>query len=161
MLLTLQERLKTTSLVSGPVSIVFVPGESWSCKTWNLFSKGVIWTVLCICSYSSAFSSFLPSRYLNKAFHIWSKKDKFSSTFVNNTISHTDTERAAPAWMLLSKIAGSAPTLNYTKVLQSWETLSRFACSWHSLLTTDRKQSSCLREEGCFIAMHRDSFFKI
>ncbi|XP_003472593.2 condensin-2 complex subunit D3 isoform X1 [Cavia porcellus] len=64
------------------------------------------------------------SRYLNKAFHIWSKKDKFSSTFVNNTISHTDTERAAPAWMLLSKIAGSAPTLNYTKVLQSWETLS-------------------------------------
>lgn len=65
------------------------------------------------------------SRYLNKAFHIWSKKDKFSSTFINSVISHTDTERSAPAWMLLSKITCSSPKLDYTKIMESWEKLSR------------------------------------
>uniref|UniRef100_A0A8D2CNW3 Condensin-2 complex subunit D3 n=1 Tax=Sciurus vulgaris TaxID=55149 RepID=A0A8D2CNW3_SCIVU len=64
------------------------------------------------------------SRYLNKAFHIWSKKDKFSSTFINNMISHTGTEHSAPAWMLLSKIACSSPKLDYTKIMQSWEKIS-------------------------------------
>ena len=64
-------------------------------------------------------------RYLNKAFHIWSKKDKFSSTFINSVISHTDTERSAPAWMLLSKITCSSPKLDYTKIIESWERLSR------------------------------------
>ncbi|KAM9221269.1 condensin-2 complex subunit D3 isoform 1-T1 [Dugong dugon] len=64
------------------------------------------------------------SRYLNKAFHIWSKKDKFSSTFVNNLISHTGTEHSAPAWMLLSKIACSSPKLDYTKIIKSWEKIS-------------------------------------
>ncbi|XP_028619764.1 condensin-2 complex subunit D3 [Grammomys surdaster] len=65
------------------------------------------------------------SRYLNKAFHIWSKKDKFSSTFVNSVTSHTDTEHSAPAWMLLSKITCSSPKLDYTKIMESWERLSR------------------------------------
>lgn len=65
------------------------------------------------------------SRYLNKAFHIWSKKDKFSSTFINSVISHTDTEHSAPAWMLLSKIACSSPKLDYTKIMEAWERLSR------------------------------------
>ncbi|XP_021062241.1 condensin-2 complex subunit D3 [Mus pahari] len=65
------------------------------------------------------------SRYLNKAFHIWSKKDKFSSTFINSVISHTDTEHSAPAWMLLSKITCSSPKLDYTKIIESWEKLSR------------------------------------
>ncbi|KAM6158642.1 LOW QUALITY PROTEIN: condensin-2 complex subunit D3 [Rhynchocyon petersi] len=64
------------------------------------------------------------SRYLNKAFHIWSKKEKFSSTFINNLISHTGTEHSAPAWMLLSKIACSSPKLNYTKIIESWEKIS-------------------------------------
>ncbi|XP_068412293.1 condensin-2 complex subunit D3 isoform X2 [Eschrichtius robustus] len=64
-------------------------------------------------------------RYLNKAFHVWSKKDKFSSTFVSNVLSHTGKEHAAPAWMLLSKVAGSSPTLDYTHVIKSWEKISR------------------------------------
>jgi condensin-2 complex subunit D3 len=71
---------------------------------------------------------FFSSRYLNKAFHIWSKKDKFSSTFINNVISHTGLEHSSPAWMLLSKIACSSPKLDYTKIMQSWEKTSRFAC---------------------------------
>lgn len=75
-----------------------------------------------------SFPFSLSSRYLNKAFHIWSKKDKFSSTFINSVISHTDTERSAPAWMLLSKITCSSPKLDYTKIMESWEKLSRFAC---------------------------------
>ncbi|XP_060035869.1 condensin-2 complex subunit D3 [Erinaceus europaeus] len=61
------------------------------------------------------------SHYLNKAFHIWSKKDKFTSTFINNVISHTGTEHSAPAWMLLSKIACSSPKLDYNKIIESWE----------------------------------------
>ncbi|CAH6858928.1 Ncapd3 [Phodopus roborovskii] len=61
------------------------------------------------------------SRYLNKAFHIWSKKDKFSSTFINNVISHINTEHSAPAWMLLSKITCSSPKLDYTKIMEAWE----------------------------------------
>ncbi|XP_063640681.1 condensin-2 complex subunit D3 isoform X2 [Pan troglodytes] len=64
------------------------------------------------------------SRYLNKAFHIWSKKGKFSPTFINNVISHTGTEHSAPAWMLLSKIAGSSPKLDYSRIIQSWEKIS-------------------------------------
>ncbi|CAI9624607.1 unnamed protein product, partial [Staurois parvus] len=47
-------------------------------------------------------------RYLTKAFHLWAKQDKFSSTLINNLISHTDTEHAAPAWMVLAKVAISA-----------------------------------------------------
>ncbi|XP_077105659.1 condensin-2 complex subunit D3 [Ranitomeya variabilis] len=65
------------------------------------------------------------SRYLTKAFHIWAKRDKFTSTLINNLISHTETERAASAWMLLSKVAGSAPKLDYAKILTSWEHLRR------------------------------------
>lgn len=76
------------------------------------------------CIYN-CISVFLHSRYLNKAFHIWSKKDKFSPSFINNMVSHTDTKHSAPAWMLLSKIACSSPKLDYTKIIQSWEKISR------------------------------------
>nr|DBA16536.1 TPA: hypothetical protein GDO54_003919 [Pyxicephalus adspersus] len=65
------------------------------------------------------------SRYLTKAFHLWAKQDKFSSTLINNLISHTDTEHAAPAWMVLAKVAISAPKLDYTKILNTWDDISR------------------------------------
>ncbi|XP_045411598.1 condensin-2 complex subunit D3 isoform X4 [Lemur catta] len=76
------------------------------------------------------------SRYLNKAFHIWSKKDKFSPTFISNVISHTGMGHSAPAWMLLSKIACSSPKLDYTKIIESWEKISSFGefCLAHLLL---------------------------
>ncbi|KAM9299270.1 condensin-2 complex subunit D3 [Gastrophryne carolinensis] len=64
-------------------------------------------------------------RYLTKAFHLWAKQDKFSSTLINNLISHTDTEHSAPAWMVLAKVAISAPKLDYTKILQAWDDVSR------------------------------------
>ncbi|KAI6073161.1 Condensin-2 complex subunit D3 [Aix galericulata] len=65
------------------------------------------------------------SRYMNKAFHIWSQQKKFSSTFINNVMSHVETERAVPAWMLLAKVAGSSPKLDYSKVIESWDSVSR------------------------------------
>ncbi|KAM8926969.1 condensin-2 complex subunit D3 [Pelodytes ibericus] len=65
------------------------------------------------------------SRYLTKAFHMWSKQKKFSSTLINNLISHTETEHCAPAWMVLAKVAGSSPSLDYTKILNSWDQVSR------------------------------------
>ncbi|NXJ80256.1 CNDD3 protein, partial [Trogon melanurus] len=65
------------------------------------------------------------NRYLNKAFHIWSKQNKFTSTFVNNVMSHVETERAVPAWMLLAKVAGSSPKLDYSKIIESWDNVSR------------------------------------
>lgn len=65
------------------------------------------------------------SCYMNKAFHIWSRQNKFSSTFINNVMSHVETEHAVPAWMLLAKVASSSPKLDYSKVIESWYTVSR------------------------------------
>ncbi|NXY75637.1 CNDD3 protein, partial [Glareola pratincola] len=65
------------------------------------------------------------NRYLNKAFHIWSRQNKFTSTFINNVMSHVETEHAVPAWMLLAKVAGSSPKLDYSKVIESWDNVSR------------------------------------
>ncbi|KAK1189781.1 CNDD3 protein, partial [Pygoscelis papua] len=65
------------------------------------------------------------NRYLNKAFRMWSKQNKFTSTFVNNVMSHVETERAVPAWMLLAKVAGSSPKLDYSKIIESWDNVSR------------------------------------
>uniref|UniRef100_A0A8B9TAD2 Condensin-2 complex subunit D3 n=1 Tax=Anas platyrhynchos TaxID=8839 RepID=A0A8B9TAD2_ANAPL len=65
------------------------------------------------------------SRYMNKAFYIWSQQKKFSSTFINNVMSHVETEHAVPAWMLLAKVAGSSPKLDYSKVIESWDSVSR------------------------------------
>uniref|UniRef100_A0A670YYL5 Non-SMC condensin II complex subunit D3 n=1 Tax=Pseudonaja textilis TaxID=8673 RepID=A0A670YYL5_PSETE len=64
------------------------------------------------------------SRYLSKAFHILAQKNKFSSSFINGIISHTETERAAAAWMLLAKVAGSSPKLDYSKIIDAWDKLS-------------------------------------
>ncbi|NXR04923.1 CNDD3 protein, partial [Sagittarius serpentarius] len=65
------------------------------------------------------------NRYLNKAFHIWSRQNKFASTFINNVMSHVETEHAVPAWMLLAKVAGSSPKLDYSKIVESWDNVSR------------------------------------
>lgn len=83
-------------------------------------SQVLAWSLLTLLSTDS----LELSHYLKKAFHIWSKKDKFSSTYINNVVSHTDTEHAAPAWMLLSRITCSAPKLNYNKIIESWEIIS-------------------------------------
>ncbi|XP_035753366.1 condensin-2 complex subunit D3 isoform X2 [Egretta garzetta] len=65
------------------------------------------------------------NRYLNKAFHVWSRQNKFTSTFINNVMSHVETEHAVPAWMLLAKVAGSSPKLDYSKIIESWYNVSR------------------------------------
>ncbi|XP_013925917.1 PREDICTED: condensin-2 complex subunit D3-like, partial [Thamnophis sirtalis] len=65
------------------------------------------------------------SRYLSKAFHILAQKNKFSSSFINGIISHTETERAAAAWMLLAKVAGSSPKLDYSKIIDAWDSINR------------------------------------
>ncbi|NXW02972.1 CNDD3 protein, partial [Fregetta grallaria] len=65
------------------------------------------------------------NRYLNKAFHVWSRQNKFTSTFINNVMSHVETEHAVPAWMLLAKVAGSSPKLDYSKIIESWDNVSR------------------------------------
>ncbi|XP_032328344.1 condensin-2 complex subunit D3 isoform X2 [Camelus ferus] len=83
-------------------------------------SQVLAWALLALLSTESREMS----RYLNKAFHIWAKKDKFSSAFVNNVLSHAGTEHSAPAWMLLAKVAGSAPALDYTRIIKSWEKIS-------------------------------------
>ncbi|XP_041625838.1 condensin-2 complex subunit D3 isoform X2 [Vulpes lagopus] len=94
-------------------------------KHYNKFHTGdnsqvLAWALLTLLSTENQELS----RYLNKAFHIWSKKEKFSSSFINHVISFTDTEHSAPAWMLLSKIACSSPRLDYTKIIASWDKLS-------------------------------------
>uniref|UniRef100_A0A8U8AWN6 Condensin-2 complex subunit D3 n=1 Tax=Geospiza parvula TaxID=87175 RepID=A0A8U8AWN6_GEOPR len=68
------------------------------------------------------------SRYLSKAFLMWSKQNKFTSTFVNNVMSHVETEHSRAAWMLLAKVAGSSPKLNYSKIIESWDSISSPQC---------------------------------
>ncbi|NWU88406.1 CNDD3 protein, partial [Upupa epops] len=65
------------------------------------------------------------NRYLNKAFQVWSRQKKFTSTFVNNVMSHVVTEHAVPAWMLLAMVASSSPKLDYSKIIESWYNGSR------------------------------------
>ncbi|XP_014112787.1 PREDICTED: condensin-2 complex subunit D3 [Pseudopodoces humilis] len=65
------------------------------------------------------------SRYLSKAFLMWSKQQKFTSTFINNVMSHVETEHSRAAWMLLAKVAGSSPKLNYSKIIETWDSVSR------------------------------------
>ncbi|XP_061869891.1 condensin-2 complex subunit D3 [Colius striatus] len=64
-------------------------------------------------------------RYLNKAFHMWARQNKFTSTLINNVMSHVETEHAVPAWMLLAKVSGSSPKLDYSKIIESWDSVSR------------------------------------
>uniref|UniRef100_A0A663EHI2 Condensin-2 complex subunit D3 n=1 Tax=Aquila chrysaetos chrysaetos TaxID=223781 RepID=A0A663EHI2_AQUCH len=66
------------------------------------------------------------NHYLNKAFQMWSRQNKFTSTFINNVMSHVETEHAVPAWMLLAKVVGSSPKLDYSKIIESWDNVSRY-----------------------------------
>ncbi|XP_042656314.1 condensin-2 complex subunit D3 isoform X2 [Tyto alba] len=66
------------------------------------------------------------NRYLNKAFHVWSKQNKFPSTFISNVMSHMETEHAVPAWMLLAKVASSLPRRDYSKVIECWDNVIRW-----------------------------------
>uniref|UniRef100_A0A803W220 Condensin-2 complex subunit D3 n=1 Tax=Ficedula albicollis TaxID=59894 RepID=A0A803W220_FICAL len=65
------------------------------------------------------------SRYLSKAFLMLSKQNKFTSTFIRNVMSHVETEHSSAAWMLLAKVARSSPKLDYSKIIESWNTVSR------------------------------------
>lgn len=73
--------------------------------------------------------SFPPcSRYLSKAFLVLSKQNKFTSTFIRNVMSHVETEHSSAAWMLLAKVARSAPKLDFSKIIESWDSVSRSVC---------------------------------
>uniref|UniRef100_H9G4I1 Condensin-2 complex subunit D3 n=1 Tax=Anolis carolinensis TaxID=28377 RepID=H9G4I1_ANOCA len=88
-------------------------------------SQGLAWDLLTLLTKESQELS----RYFNKAFHIWSKQGKVSSSFVNSVISHTETDHAVPAWMLLAKVAGSSPKLDFSKIIEAWDSLDRFSTS--------------------------------
>ncbi|XP_067085032.1 condensin-2 complex subunit D3 [Osmerus mordax] len=65
------------------------------------------------------------SRYFSKAFTVWSRQNKFTAAFISNLGSHMEAEHAAGAWLLLSKVAGSSPNLNYRKILDAWDRMVR------------------------------------
>ncbi|NXL95150.1 CNDD3 protein, partial [Alectura lathami] len=95
-------------------------------KHYNKFRSGdekqaLAWDLLTLLTSDSRELSC----YMNKAFHVWSRQNKFSSTFINNVMSHVETEHAEPAWMLLAKVASSSPKLDYSKLIESWGTVSR------------------------------------
>ncbi|KAM9449550.1 condensin-2 complex subunit D3 [Clarias gariepinus] len=64
-------------------------------------------------------------RYFSKAFSVWSRQEKFSSTLVNSLIWHTEREQAAPAWLLLSKVAGCCAKINLGTILEAWDNTFR------------------------------------
>lgn len=53
-------------------------------------------------------------------------------------MSHVETEHAVPAWMLLAKVASSSPKLDYSKVIESWYTVSRYVCALGSPILQGR-----------------------
>lgn len=55
-------------------------------------------------------------------------------------MSHVETERAVPAWMLLAKVAGSSPKLDYSKIIESWDNVSRYMCALNSILHSAGKR---------------------
>ncbi|XP_074503106.1 condensin-2 complex subunit D3 [Sebastes fasciatus] len=63
------------------------------------------------------------SRYFSRAFTIWSKQNKFTKTFVNNLISHTEADHAAGAWLLLSKVVASSPSPPCEKIMDAWDSM--------------------------------------
>ncbi|XP_037530246.1 condensin-2 complex subunit D3 [Nematolebias whitei] len=63
------------------------------------------------------------SQYFSRAFTIWSKQNKFTSTFITNLISHTEADHAAGAWLLLSKVVTSSSKLPYGKILNAWDAM--------------------------------------
>ncbi|KAM4600057.1 condensin-2 complex subunit D3 [Fundulus diaphanus] len=64
-------------------------------------------------------------RYFSRAFTIWSKQNKFTPTFISNLISHTESDHAAGAWLLLSKVATSVSSIPCSKILDAWDTMVR------------------------------------
>ncbi|KAM7385039.1 hypothetical protein PAMP_001138 [Pampus punctatissimus] len=63
------------------------------------------------------------SRYFSRAFTIWSKQNKFTQMFITNLISHTESDHAAGAWLLLSKVVTSFSRLPYDKILDAWDSM--------------------------------------
>ncbi|XP_050178812.1 condensin-2 complex subunit D3 [Myiozetetes cayanensis] len=63
--------------------------------------------------------------YLSRAFSIWSQQNKFTSTFIRNILSHVETERAVAAWMLLAEVTASSPRMDYSEIIESWDSVSR------------------------------------
>ncbi|XP_039420704.1 condensin-2 complex subunit D3 isoform X1 [Corvus cornix cornix] len=59
-------------------------------------------------------------RYLSRALTMWSSQKKLTSTFIQNVMSHLETEHSSAAWMLLAKVACSSPKLDYSKIIESW-----------------------------------------
>lgn len=55
-------------------------------------------------------------------------------------MSHVETEHAAPAWMLLAKVASSSPKLDYSKVIESWDNVSRYLCALNTVLHSAGKR---------------------
>ncbi|KAM7408019.1 hypothetical protein PAMA_001936 [Pampus argenteus] len=73
------------------------------------------------------------SRYFSRAFTIWSKQNKFTQMFITNLISHTESDHAAGAWLLLSKVVTSSSRLPYDKILDAWDSM---VSSKHVSVTT-------------------------
>ncbi|XP_047460078.1 condensin-2 complex subunit D3 [Mugil cephalus] len=65
------------------------------------------------------------SRYFSRAFTIWSKQNKFTPTFINNLISHTEADHAPGAWLLLSRVVASSPKLPHGKILNAWDAMMK------------------------------------
>ncbi|KAJ7413416.1 Condensin-2 complex subunit D3 [Pitangus sulphuratus] len=63
--------------------------------------------------------------YLSRAFSIWSQQNKFTSAFIRNLLSHVETERAVAAWMLLAEVTTSSPRMDYSEIIESWDSVSR------------------------------------
>ncbi|XP_057704666.1 condensin-2 complex subunit D3 isoform X2 [Corythoichthys intestinalis] len=61
--------------------------------------------------------------YFSRAITIWTKQNKFTTTFITNLISHTETDHSSGAWLLLSKVVAASPNIPYGKILDAWDNM--------------------------------------
>ncbi|KAJ3614271.1 hypothetical protein NHX12_017845 [Muraenolepis orangiensis] len=61
------------------------------------------------------------SCYFRQAFGVWFQQNKFSMSFCSNLLSHTKSDHAAGAWMLLANVASCTPNLPLKPVIQAWD----------------------------------------
>ena len=59
--------------------------------------------------------------YFQKVCLHWAKQGKFSAAKVKAIMSHSRTENAAAAWLLLAEVSSFKPKLDYKVIVECWK----------------------------------------
>ncbi|KAF7667854.1 hypothetical protein LDENG_00040740 [Lucifuga dentata] len=109
-------------------NVLLRPIKPYSTSRHLDFEQKLTWDLLALLCHEcqnlrSPSSKKCQLRYFSRAFTIWSKQNKFTSAFISSLVTHTETDHAAGAWLLLSKVTPSSPKLPFDKILDAWDNM--------------------------------------